>query len=276
MAIKTLVIGCGYVGLPLALHWKDQGSEVSAWVRSPDSADMLAEHHFRELIVGSIAEAAIWETLSAYDRIVHCASSGGGGPDAYREVFLEGVRIMAAHQPGARKLLVSSTSVYGQTAGEIVTEESPAQPLTPAGRLLREAEDVALAANFIVVRSSGIYGPNRGALFEKVRRDEAVIEGDGAGWINQIHRQDLVDAILWLMEGGNPGQIYNATDDTPVTHREFYAWASDFLRKPMPSSGPVNPDRKRGLTNKRVSNAKLRALGWQPRYPSFREGLAQP
>src|ERR1700677_1630484 len=98
MAIKTLIVGCGYIGLPLALHWKAQGGEVSAWVRSPDSADMLAEHHFRELIVGSVAEGAIWETLVPYDRIVHCASSGGGGPDAYKEIFLEGARMMAAHQ----------------------------------------------------------------------------------------------------------------------------------------------------------------------------------
>ncbi len=64
------------------------------------------------------------------------------------------------------------------------------------------------------------------------------------------------------------------TDDTPVTYLDFYTWGSDFLHRPLPPHGPVNLQRKRGLTNKRVSNAKLRALGWRPRYPSFREGWA--
>ena len=168
---------------------------------------------------------------------------------------------------------VSSTSVYGQTQGEVVTEESPAEPVSDTSRILREAERAALASGTTVVRSSGIYGPNRGVLLEKLRKGEAVIEGDGMRWINQIHQRDLVAALAHLIEAGSPGEIYNATDDTPVTYNDYYTWCSEFLCKPMPPQGPVNVNRKRGLTNKRVSNAKLRATGWQPMYPSFREGL---
>ena len=127
----------------------------------------------------------------------------------------------------------------------------------------------------MVVRSSGIYGPGRGVLLEKLRRGEAVIEGDGLRWINQIHRDDLAGAVAQLMEVGEPGAIYNASDDEPVTYLDYYRWCSEFLGVPMPPFGPVNLQRKRGLTNKRVSNAKLRGTGWQPRFPSFREGLAE-
>ena len=56
--------------------------------------------------------------------------------------------------------------------------------------------------------------------------------------------------------------------------RDYYAWCAEFLGKPMPPFGPINTQRKRGLTNKRVSNSKLRAAGWAPIYPSFREGIA--
>jgi hypothetical protein len=56
--------------------------------------------------------------------------------------------------------------------------------------------------------------------------------------------------------------------------RDYYAWCAEFLNRPLPPHGPVDPNRKRGLTSKRVSNTKLRATGWTPRYPSFREGLA--
>ncbi len=272
---KTLLIGCGYIGLPLALRLREKGCAISAWVHSAASAATLAEYAFHRVLTGSVADDAAWSAAADdYDLVIHCASSGRGGEAAYEEVFLQGARMMSERLPRARKLFVSSTSVYGQTEGEIVTEESSAEPATVTGRILREAEKVALASGATVVRSTGIYGPNRGVLFEKFRRGEAVIEGDGLRWINQIHQRDLVAALAHLIEADAPGEIYDASDDTPVTLRDYYAWCSEFLRKPMPPYGPVNTQRKRGLTSKRVTNAKLRATGWAPTYPSFREGLS--
>ncbi len=99
---------------------------------------------------------------------------------------------------------------------------------------------MALQARAIVVRSSGIYGPGRAALWEKFKRGEAVIEGDGSRWMNQIHQIDLVIALRWLAEHGRPGEIYNATDDTPVMQRDYYAWCAEVLKKPLPPYGPVN------------------------------------
>jgi nucleoside-diphosphate-sugar epimerase len=272
---KTLLIGCGYIGLPLALRLKEAGHEISAWVHSPESAEALAPHQFHRVIAGSVAEPRLWDSVPEnYQLVIHCASSGGGSEADYEQVFLKGVLMMNTRQPRARRLFVSSTSVYRQNEGEVVTEKSNADPATATGRVLRVAEKVAMGADATVVRSSGIYGPKRGVLFERFRRGEAVIEGDGLRWINQIHQGDLVAAIFHLIDSGTPGEIYNATDDTPVTYRDYYAWCSKFLGQPMPPHGPVNTERKRGLTNKRVSNAKLRALGWTPVYPSFREGLA--
>jgi nucleoside-diphosphate-sugar epimerase len=271
---KTLLIGCGYIGLPLALRLKEAGHEISAWVYSAASAEALVDHHFHHVIAGNVADPRLWDDASEdYDLVIHCASSGRGGEAAYKEVFLQGALMMGARQPRARKIFVSSTSVYGQTLGEVVTEESPAEPLTATGAILREAERVALTSGTTVVRSSGIYGPKRGVLFEKFRRGEAVIEGNGLRWINQIHQRDLVAALAHLIESGALGEIYNATDGTPVTYRNYYAWCSKFLSQPMPPHGRVDRERKRGLTNKRVSNAKLRSTGWSPIYPSFREGL---
>jgi nucleoside-diphosphate-sugar epimerase len=272
--MKILVVGCGYVGRPLALLWQKEGHEITAWVHSPETAAALASDRFAGIVVGSVADEMIWRRLGRYDRVIHCASSGRGGPAAYREVFVEGIQAMVTHQPQARLLMVSSTSVYGQTQGEIVTEESAAEPSSETSRILREAEHIALRAEAIVVRSSGIYGPGRAVLFEKLRRGETVIEGDGSRWLNQIHQRDLVVALDRAMAAAQPGEIYNASDDESTTQHAFYAWCSEFLGVPMPPRGPINPARKRGLTNKRVANTRLRALGWRPVYPSFREGLA--
>ncbi len=251
-----------------------QGHQVDGWVHSTASADTLAGAGFHRLIIGNVGASVIWDQIDRdYDQVIHCASSSRGGPEAYQEVFLWGGMLMNQRQPRARRLMISSTSVYGQVGGELVNEESTAEPGTETGKILRAAETNALEAGVTVVRSSGIYGPGRAALWEKFRRGDAVIEGDGLRWINQIHQRDLVQALFHLIDHGEAGQIYNATDHCPVTQLDFYTWCSDFLRQPMPPYGPVNTQRKRGLTNKRVSNAKLCATGWAPVYPSFREGL---
>jgi nucleoside-diphosphate-sugar epimerase len=276
VAEKTLIIGCGYIGLPLALDLKARGHAITAWVHSAATASSLAPYGFSRIITGSVADNKVWAGLDDdYGLMIHCASSGRGGEMAYEQVFLQGAVMMSAYEPRARSLFVSSTSVYGQVNGEVVAEDSLAESATATARILRTAEKVFLAAGTTVVRSSGIYGPNRGVLFEKLRRGEAVIEGDGSRWMNQIHQRDLVAALAHLIAAGAPGEIYNASDDTPVMQRDYYAWCAEFLGKPLPPFGPVNTQRKRGLTNKRVSNAKLRVTGWAPVYLSFREGISQ-
>ena len=276
MPRRVLIIGCGYVGLPLALQLQAHGDEVTGWVRSEESASEIAARGISRTIIGSVSDKNVWLGIpEKFDAVIHCASSGGGGATAYREVFLEGVRLMNRHQARARRLFVSSTSVYGQTNGEWLDENSPAKPASETSRVLREAEEEALAAGVIVLRSAGIYGPGRAALFEKFQRGDAVIEGDGSRWINQVHQLDLVAAITHLLTTGTPGQIYNAADDEPVMLRDYYAWCAEAMQCPMPPYGPVNTQRKRGLTNKRIANRKLKAAGWQLRFPSFREGLAE-
>ena len=67
--------------------------------------------------------------------------------------------------------------------------------------------------------------------------------------------------------------IYNVADDEPVTQHDFFAWLSELLGKPMPPAGSRAPG-KRARTHKRVANGRLRALGWQLKYPTFREGYS--
>ncbi len=274
MPRRTLIVGAGYVGLPLSRALASRGDRVTAWVRSAESAAALAQENFAHVLTGNVADPAAWRDAGTFDAVVHCASSGGGGVDAYRNVYLEGSRTIQAQQPAARRLLVSSTSVFGQTDGAWVDETSPTEPAAETSRVLVQAEGEVTATGALVLRAAGIYGPGRAALFEKFRRGDAVLEDGGARWLNQIHRDDLVAAILHLLDRGAPGEIYNAADNEPVTLRDYYQWCADQLGRPLPPLGPANLQRKRGLTNKRVSNQKLRALGWAPVFPTFREGLS--
>jgi nucleoside-diphosphate-sugar epimerase len=165
-------------------------------------------------------------------------------------------------------LFTSSTSVYAQTDGSLVTEESPADPSRETGLLLRETEELVLSHGGIVTRLAGIYGRGRSVLLKKFFTGEAVIEGDGRRWVNQIHRDDIASALHVLIRRGMPG-IYNVSDNTPMTQREIYEWLATRHGMPLPPSGPIDPNRKRGWTSKRVSNLKLRAFDWAPKFPSF-------
>ena len=67
--------------------------------------------------------------------------------------------------------------------------------------------------------------------------------------------------------------IYNVADDQPITQRDCYEWLAAKLGQPVPPTVPFPGTRKRGTSNKRVSNRKLRALGWAPQFSTFAAGM---
>ena len=196
--------------------------------------------------------------------------------EAYRAAYLEGSRLLLEAFHPRQFIFTSSTSVYAQNDGSLVTEESPAEPQRETGQILRATEELVLQHGGAVARLAGIYGPARSVLLRKFLDGSAVIEGDGSRWINQIHRDDAASALFQIVTQSAAG-VFNVADDAPLTQRDLYTRLAAHFQRPLPPEGPVDTDRKRGVTSKRVSNAKLRAPGWKPRFPSFfdalREGL---
>ena len=185
-------------------------------------------------------------------------------------MFLEGTRHLSSTFSGTRLVFTSSTSVYHQTDGSVVTEESPTEPVRETGQVLLEAESQVLSANGTVARLAGIYGPGRSAILSSLLRGDAVIEEDGRRFLNQIHRDDASDALLHLAT--NPecvGEVYNVCDSSPLHQGDCYQALAALFDVPPPPSGPRPQNRKRAWTHKRVSNEKIRNSGWEPLYPSF-------
>ena len=271
---KVLIAGCGFVGLATARLFAQRGGEVVGLTHSEESAAKLAGEAFPVCACDITSRAAVQARahLAPFDAVIHCASSGRGGAEQYRRVYLEGAHNLAAVFAPATLLFTSSTSVYAQTDGAWVTEESPAEPDRETGRLLRETEDFVLSQGGLVGRLAGIYGPARSVLLRKFFDGTAIIEGDGTKWINQAHRDDIAAALVHLVHANVRG-IFNVNDDRPLTQVELYTWLAQRFTRPLPPSGPINPNRKRGWTNKRVSNTKLRALGWTPQFPTFYDAV---
>ena len=269
---RMVIAGCGFVGLATARVFHGAGWEVLGLTHSPESAAALGGENF-PVAACDISDADAVRGIAAQfgkkaDAVIHCASSGRGGADAYRSVYLEGARNLLDAFATARLIFTSSTSVYAQTDGAVVNEDSPAEPPRETGHILRETEDIVLARGGIIARLAGIYGPGRSVLLRKFFSGEAIIEGDGARIVNQVHRDDIASALRVLIAKCATG-IYNISDDAPMPQREIYAWLAQRFARPLPPTGPIDPNRKRGWTSKRVSNAKLRALGWSPMFPSF-------
>lgn len=282
--MRTLIIGCGYVGVPVGARLAAAGHDVYGLRRTAESEEELVAAGI-EPLTGDITKPEDLARLPGpFDWVVNLVSSSRGGADVYRDVYLGGtskVLDWLRNSPPTKYIYTSSTSVYGQTDGSWITEDDEAQPSSETARILVETEKLLLKAAreggfpATILRVAGIYGPGRGHLFLKYLRDEATLSGDGSRLINMIHLDDLVTAIVAGLERGQPGKVYNVVDDEPVEQIRFYRWLAETLGKPMPPRDTEReaPKRKRALTNKKVSNCLLKEeIECAFKYPSFREG----
>ena len=312
LRMRVLIVGCGYVGLPLGAELVRQGHAVFGLRRSA-----LAEAELKAAGITPLhADITQPETLAQlprnFDWVVNCAASGGGADD-YRKVYLEGNRNLVAWLAGSalkKFVYTSSTSVFAQNDGSVVTESSATEPEAPTSKVLVKAEMLLLDTHplipsfspgggegdrrpvegdsgsrgrlprqfpAVILRVAGIYGPGRGFAFKQFLRGTARIEGDGSRVMNMIHRDDLIGVIIAALRAAKPGEVFNVADNEPVSQFQFFQWLAAELKQPMPPTVPADAEawRKRGVTNKRVSNAKLRAeLNYEFQFPDFRAGYA--
>ncbi len=282
--MRVLIVGCGYVGLPLGAELVRQGHQVWGLRRSAAAADELTAAG----IVPVQADITRPETFSAApagcDWVVQCVSASGGGVQEYRQVYLEGTRNLLswlrAHPP-QKLVYTSSTSVYGQSDGSWVQETSATEPDAETARVLLQTERLLLSAAeqpglpVVILRCAGLYGYGRGYWLRQFLSGSARIEGRGSRFLNLLHRDDAVGVVQAALKAGRAGDIYNAVDDAPVSQRAVIEWLAAALHRPLPPSAPEESSevRKRGVTNKRVSNRKLKQeLRYAFKYPTFREG----
>ncbi|HWQ93389.1 MAG TPA: SDR family oxidoreductase [Clostridia bacterium] len=278
--MRVLIVGCGYIGRAVGAELVSTGHEVYGLRRSAEAAANLEASGIR-FLSGDIRKPGDLERLPGdYDWVVNCVAAAGS--DQYESVYVEGNRNLVrrfAARPPQKYVYTSSTGVYGQTDGSLVDESSPTQPDTETGRMLVRAEEVLRAAvgegfPAVILRVSGIYGPGRGYWLRQFLSGLAVMEGRGERWLNMVHREDVAGAIVAALARGVPGETYNVSDDEPVMQLEVYQWLAARLGKPLPPASAGEPVlKKRGTTNKRIANRRLRhELNYQLRYPSFRDG----
>lgn len=281
---KHLVIfGCGYVGTAVAHQAVARGMRVTALTRNAATASALRGNSIG--IVEADLATEEWHARIAWpaDFALNCVSSGGGGLDACRRSYVEGMAsvIAWARARGGIGTLVytSSTSVYPQGGGGRVDELAATAGAGERGRILLEAESQLVAGGtacgrWFVLRLAGIYGPARHHLLDQVRAGEVAGRGDYR--LNLIHCDDICAAV-WAAFGAPTtvaNQIFNVADNGAAPKAEIAAWLAKRLGIPAPRFTGEPAQGRRTVTPDRVIvNDKLKTvLGWRPIFPSFREG----
>src|SRR5262245_31322622 len=272
---RILIAGCGYVGEATGDLFHSAGWNVEGWVHSKESAARLSTKPYFVQVIDVSRRGEVGKYAGSFDAVIHCASSRGGDAEAYRQIYLNGTGHLLETFPKAKILFTSSTSVYAQRDGSWVTEESETKPLRETSRILLEVEKLILEKGGIVARLAGIYGPGRSALLTNLVNGTATIAPSNDRFDNQVHLDDIASALFLLLnrEAQTSAQIYNVVDDQPILQSECYRWLARRLNRPLPPIRRSEQVRKRGDTNKRVSNAKLHQLGWTPDYPTFGDAM---
>jgi nucleoside-diphosphate-sugar epimerase len=283
--MRVLIVGCGYVGVPLGAELVRLGHEVFGLRRNISAESELKAAGIQPLLGDVTRPETLAKLPRDFDWVINCVAAGGNAEN-YREVYFNGTKNLIewlAPNPPQKFVYTSSTSVYAQNDGSQVKESSPTEPTAATSKILVATERVLLDAAAqkkfpaVILRVAGIYGPDRGHWFKQFMRDAAHIEGDGSRCLNMIHRDDLVGCIIAALKNGRAGEIYNAADDEPVSQLHFFQWLAQAVDKPLPPTAPENSgeNRRRGATNKRVLNRKLKMeLGHQFKYPNFRIGYS--
>ncbi len=272
-AATILIAGSGYVGSRLTAHLRAQGHRVIPIRRTAMPNDA-------EAVTGDLTEPETIILPQPITHVVFCAGLQRAEPAAYTQLFIDGFSRFLQHlagQPLQQFLFTSTTGVYAEVHGGSVDEDSPTAPRRAPAAAYLAAEQHLQAAPFptVVARLSGIYGPNRTRLIERVRTGQECRQRGPVQYVNQVHVDDIVGALAHLLFLPRPAPCYNLTDCAPTDRNQVLEWLAHELNVEPPawSDAGVPAAARRG-GNKQCRNQRLLDSGYTFTYPTYQEGYS--
>jgi nucleoside-diphosphate-sugar epimerase len=296
--MRVLVTGAsGFIGGVLCEELLGRGHEVIALVRRPGS-----EPPGTRAVVADLGDRARLEQALEDERpgwVMHLAAeiASQRSEQKLREVNVRGTEgllaaclAVAGPDPAAGpRVIFCSTVVTGDARGALLTEEEPLPVQTPYGRSKQEGERLLLQTGLpsVVIRPSHVYGPGgwyANELVAQLRKPgRFAVIGRGENLWDVVHVSDVAEALILAAETAPPGSLYHVADDEPITFYDFMALTARSIGIGAPRRIPAALARVVAggnavdavVRSARSSNAKIkRELGWRPRFPSAREGVA--
>ena len=277
-----LFFGLGFSARALARRLAERGWAVSATSRSASGAEAIEARGYRGLVFDGSAPLP----QQAFDGVTHVVNSAPPGDDGDPVLRQHATDFAARAKQFQWVAYLSTTGVYGDHAGGLVTEETPLTPNTERGhkRLMAENQWLELWRDHglpvMIFRLAGIYGPGRSQLLSL--RDGTAKRVIKPGQIfSRIHVEDIANVLEASIARPDPGRAYNVCDDEASPPQDVVEYGARLLGLPVPpaiafAEAELSPmARSFYADSKRVSNARLKEeLGVRLSYPSYREGLA--
>ncbi|MEA1065381.1 SDR family oxidoreductase [Erwinia sp. HR93] len=268
---KVAIVGLGWLGMPLALSLLGRGWTVIGSKTTQDGVEAARmcgiESYPLQLTPVLECDSEDLDTLLNVDALVITlpARRSGGEGDFYLRAVQEIVDSALAHGV-PRIIFTSSTSVYGDAEG-VVNEHSPLNPVTESARTLRELElwlHGLPGTSVDILRLAGLVGPHRhpGRFFAGKRAP------NGNHSVNLVHLDDVVNAIVLLLQAPHGGHLYNICAPVHPSRAQFYPLQTHKLGL----EPPAFTDDRSGRVGKKVDGSLIcNELGFEYRYPDPRE-----
>ncbi len=240
------VLGAGFLGSALSAACRAAGASVL-------TVDKFAPADLR-------VDAADAQALSVgVGRIVPsmafcCLSTRGGDADAYCRVYLQSLCSLLSVAPAVRPFFCSSVSLYPDTCGHPVNEDTPISPRNARQEVLVRAESLVLAAGGLVFRLAPLYGRGRCELLRRHLAGEPRLPGSHNRWLNYLHVDDAVQAMMHLAAHGQTG-VYNLSSES-FTCAEAYACLEQLTGMPPAEKSALAS--VRGSANRRITSCRYK------------------
>jgi nucleoside-diphosphate-sugar epimerase len=305
----------GAVGRQLVPQLVARGHEVVGMTRSASKQDLVRSLGARSVVADALDPDAVAQAVASAEPevIVHQLTALSGKmsirdarhPERFRGAIMTNrLRteatdhlLAAGRAVGARRFVAQSYGAwrFARTGGPVQTEADPLdpdsrQPGLEAILYLEKAVTTIEWGEGLALRYGGLYGPGTGislapdaVMAAPIRKRRFPIVGGGGGVWSFVHIADAAAATAAAVERGEPG-IYNVVDDEPAPVREWLPVLASALGAKPPRRIPrwlgrlaagevatLTMTDVRGASNEKAK----RELGWQLRYPSWRQGFAQ-
>jgi nucleoside-diphosphate-sugar epimerase len=274
------IFGAGFSGLETGQQIAATGAKVAGTTRSEAKFDRLRAAGMEPFVFSGQLDATLTGRLSSVTHLlISIGPDDGGDP-----LVPEQGPILAASTPNLKWIgYLSTVGVYGDHDGAWVDETTDCKPVSARSvdRLKAETSWSAFAdakkVPLAILRLSGIYGPGRNAFCNLADGSAKRIIKPGQVF-NRIHVEDIAGAVQHLSRQ-ELGGLFNVSDDEPAPPQDVVTFAADRMGVPPPpeidyDSANLSPMGRSFYGEvKRVSNAKVKAAGYQFRHPDYRSAF---
>lgn len=277
-----LFFGLGFSARTLAERLAAKGWAVSATSRSAEGAAAIAAKGYRAFVFDGSSPLP----QGAFDGVTHVVTSAPPGKDGDPVLRQHAGDFASRARQFEWVAYLSTTGVYGDHAGGLVTEDTPLTPNTDRGQRRLEAETQWLELwrghqlPVHIFRLAGIYGPGRNQLLPLLDGTAKRVVKPGQIF-SRIHVADIAGILEASMAHPHPGRAYNVCDDEACPPQDVVEYGARLLGLPVPPAIPFEQAELSPMArsfyadSKRVSNARLKSeLGVTLAFPTYREGLA--